>query len=185
MAESKDRLVYERGSGIPGEYDAVVPGKPYYRWGEMWRSGSGERAGLDNRPRDPVVYERLRYLAEKVLVPLREALGPVCINSAYRSRRVNQLVGGAPTSFHAQGSAADIRPCNGNRHSLKEVFEYIYHNLPYTELIAEDGPEGWVHVAIERGRDKEKQLKMKLVGGRVHGATYKEIMNMYNGVRGF
>lgn len=178
-----DRLVYERGANFPGERDHVVPGKPYFRWGELWRSGAGERAGIDNKPRDPVVYERLSYLTEKVLIPLREALGPICVNSAYRSRRVNQLVGGSNTSFHAIGSAADIRPCGGNKHSMKEVFEYIYKHLPYTELIAEDAPEGWVHVALQKGREKEHQLKLKRVGGSVRRATYREIMDVYNGVK--
>lgn len=178
----KDRLYYERGAGLP-DASTPVPGSKYFRWGEMWRSGTGEKLGIDNKPRDPIVYGRLEYLVQKVLNPLREALGPICINSAYRSRRVNEAVGGSPTSFHALGCAADIRPCNGNRHSLKDIFEYIYRHLPYTELIAENAPEGWVHVAIEEGRENEHQLKLMRAGGSVHRATYKEIMNVYNGVR--
>ena len=64
-------------------------------------------AGLDNTPGER---ERLALLAlvEKVLDPLREALGePIRITSGYRSPELNRLVGGVPTSQHLKGEAAD------------------------------------------------------------------------------
>lgn len=42
---------------------------------------------------------------------IREEFGaPVYINSAFRTKEVNEKVGGARKSLHMQGRAADIRP---------------------------------------------------------------------------
>lgn len=46
-------------------------------------------------------------LAE-LLQRIRNRLGPVHINSAYRTEQWNEQVGGAPYSFHLAGMAADI-----------------------------------------------------------------------------
>lgn len=52
-------------------------------------------------------------LVERFLQPLRDALGPVVVTSAYRSRAYNRRVGGAPASRHVPASepgvaAADV-----------------------------------------------------------------------------
>ena len=53
--------------------------------------------------------ENLLILCEKILDPLRGAYGrPLFINSGYRSRFVNESVGGVSTSQHLLGCAADI-----------------------------------------------------------------------------
>lgn len=58
-------------------------------------------------PRDALI--NMCFLAHRVLEPLRAAVGvPVHINSAYRSRRVNDAVGGVSNSYHLLGLAADI-----------------------------------------------------------------------------
>ncbi len=59
----------------------------------------------------PVVWtgSRLRPLCEALEV-IRAALGnrPITINSGYRTQRYNTQIGGAPSSQHVQGRAADI-----------------------------------------------------------------------------
>jgi zinc D-Ala-D-Ala carboxypeptidase len=54
------------------------------------------RHDLDNTP-SPQVLQNLQLLAEKVLQPLRDAVGPVNVTSGYRSKLVNQAVNGART----------------------------------------------------------------------------------------
>jgi uncharacterized protein YcbK (DUF882 family) len=46
------------------------------------------RHDLDNTP-SPQVVQNLQLLAEKVLQPLRDAVGPVNVTSGYRSKLVN------------------------------------------------------------------------------------------------
>jgi uncharacterized protein YcbK (DUF882 family) len=73
--------------------------------------GSAETANLTN-------------LVEKVLDPLREAYGkPIRVNSGYRSMAVNMAVGGAATSQHLKGEAADITA--GNPSENCRLFEML------------------------------------------------------------
>jgi len=57
----------------------------------------------------------------------------------------------------------------------EDVFYYILNNLQFTELIWEFGTEDrpdWVHVAIAKGREDEKNAK---IAYRVDGKTqYKK-----------
>lgn len=65
--------------------------------------------GLHNQP-DPEAIENLQWLCRTVLQPLREHLGiPVRITSGFRSPEVNAKIGGAKTSAHMRGLAADVK----------------------------------------------------------------------------
>lgn len=159
--------------------DDFIPGSQYFRYREFIRSATANVKGIDNAPTDASVWANVGYLVKMVLDPLREVMGPLKISSGYRSYLLNRAVGGSVSSFHSYGMAADVQPMPGNPHTIKDIFVYVYENLPYTELIAEDIPDGWVHVAIAKGREKEKQLKYKLVGGSVRRGTYQQILGMF------
>src|SRR5690606_28476100 len=75
---------------------------------------------------------------------LRDALGtPVLVNSGFRSAAVNKAVGGAATSQHRLGQAADIR-VNGMT-SAQLARRIAELGLPFDQLIEEFGR--WVHVS--------------------------------------
>ena len=107
---------------------------------------------LDNTP-GPKVTESLRALATDILQPLRDAVGvPVNVTSAYRAPAVNKAVGGAKTSQHVLGEAADIVVAGM---SPREVCETIIAlNLPFDQLIQEFGR--WTHVS--RGPRNRRQV---------------------------
>ena len=107
---------------------------------------------LDNTP-GPKVTESLRALATDILQPLRDAVGvPVNVTSAYRHPDVNKAVGGAKTSQHVLGEAADIVVAGM---SPREVCETIIAlNLPFDQLISEFGR--WTHVS--RGPRNRRQV---------------------------
>lgn len=163
------------------DVNAQIIGAAGFRWREFFRSSAAKKLGIDNTPQDPKIYGNIEYLARKVLQPVRDHFGaPIRVTSGYRSPRLNIAVGGSPASFHALGCAADIEPLDKNaRFTVRDIFTYIHDNLPYTELIAEELPNGWVHVALQKGREKERQLKCKLLGGSVRRATYAEIMRAF------
>lgn len=100
--------------------------------------------------------EQLRQLAVNILQPLREALGkPVIVNSAFRSEKVNNAVGGTPTSQHRLGQAADIRVTGM---SVLELCKFIIaQKLPFDQLI-EEGT--WVHVSFGP-RNRRQVLTMR------------------------
>ena len=81
------------------------------------------------------VIQNLQKLCVHVLQPLRDTVGaPVYINSGYRSKRLNALVGGVPNSRHLLGKAADIH-CD-NMAYAKVVFDILKQNkyVTYTYI---------------------------------------------------
>ncbi len=60
-----------------------------------------------------------------------------------------------------------------------QIIEHIYFNLPFTELIAEYFPGGWVHVGIIKGREKEKVLKLKDDKNNYRKLTIEELKELY------
>lgn len=127
---------------------------PSFSLAELSRSEAAVRRGLDNTP-PPEVIENLRALAEKVLQPLRDAVGkPMRVNSAYRGPEANKAVGGSKTSQHMTGEAADIEFDGFDNKKLAE--KIVAMKLDFDQLILEfykpgDPNSGWVHVSHKRG----------------------------------
>jgi zinc D-Ala-D-Ala carboxypeptidase len=142
---------------------------------ELTRSQTAKRYGIDNTP-GPEHLNNLRYLCNNLLQPLRDEVGPVTISSGYRSKKVNKKVGGSRYSLHSQGCAADIDNVN-----LLDILCYIHYNLPYTELIAEYFPGGWVHAGLVKGREDEKKLKLKDDKHDYEIVTIEYIIQLYGG----
>jgi len=131
---------------------------------EVTKSNTAMRRGIDNSPTEAHI-ENLKYVAEKVFQPIRDHFGvPIYISSGYRSQALNEAIGGSPRSFHSHGMALDLDQDGRNKGvSNADVFYYIKENLPYTELIWEFGDNtnpDWVHVAIAKGREGEKNTKI-------------------------
>lgn len=99
---------------------------------------------LDNTP-DFTAHINLRRLAE-FLELVKETLGgkPVMVNSAYRSKAVNDAVGSKDTSQHLLGCAADIKVPGM---TPREVVEScIRAKLPFDQIILEFN--AWTHISI-------------------------------------
>lgn len=78
------------------------------------------------------VRDAILSLVENVLQPLRDAWGkPLHINSGYRCRKLNEAVGGVPTSQHVKGEAADIAA--ENPVELARLAARL--NLPFDQMI--------------------------------------------------
>ena len=116
----------------------------HFTLSEFCASEVAARRGLDNTI-PPELIPNAVALCENVLEPARLALGPIRINSGYRSKKVNSAVGGAWGSQHQFGQATDIIPLGINV-PLFDLFDYIYKNLPFDQLIWEYG--SWVHVSF-------------------------------------
>lgn len=65
--------------------------------------------GLDNLPNDLNIIKNLVRLAEFLQIIRNELHLPIVINSGYRSKEVNESVGGVSSSYHCKGLATDIR----------------------------------------------------------------------------
>ena len=89
--------------------------------------------------------ENLNRLA-KFLEDVKTALGgkPVMVNSAFRSKQVNDAVGSKDTSQHRIGCAVDIRVPGLTPDQV--VRTIIAAGLPYDQVIREF--DRWTHVSI-------------------------------------
>lgn len=124
---------------------------------EFTRSKKANELGISNNP-GPIEIANLTALVTNVLQPLRDALQvPITVTSGYRSKMLNQAIGGATASQHMQGQAADIVSSNNAR-----MFNYIKNNLPYDQLIWEAGNDDqpdWIHVSYRSGGNRYKILR--------------------------
>ena len=127
----------------------------YFTITELCHSTTADRLGINNRCNQENVFN-LTALVDNVLDPLREWYGnPLSVNSGYRCPALNKAVKGSTTSQHMSGQAADID--TGDRHHNKLLFDYIQKNLPYDQLIWENGG-AWVHVSFKNDGKNRKQV---------------------------
>jgi hypothetical protein len=93
------------------------------------------------------------------LDPVRELWGaPLRVNSGYRSPALNAAVGGAPSSQHMAGEAADIT--TGSREGNERLFGLIVSSgLKFDQLIDERG-WSWLHVSYREGANRRRILHL-------------------------
>ena len=138
-------------------------------------SATATRRGIDNTPRESAL-PHMALIAEKVFEPLRKHVnGPIKINSFYRSKELNQAIGGSSKSQHCQGRAMDLDDTYGYM-SNADMYKYIKDNLDYDQMIWEFGTEenpDWVHVSYV---DADSNRKRCLQAYKEDGKTkYKVI----------
>ena len=114
---------------------------PHFTLAELTRT---DHRTLDNSP-DPAALANLQRLAE-FLERVREVLGgkPVMVNSAFRSKAVNDAVGSKDKSQHRLGCAADIRVPGMTPDAV--VKAVMASGLAYDQLIREF--DSWTHISI-------------------------------------
>jgi len=141
---------------------------PHFTLEELTKSQTGERRGIDNVP-GAAALDSLKVLCERVLEPVREHFGPVHINSGYRGPELNKAVGGAGTSQHCLGQAADIEVpgvANG------DLAKWVAANLDFDQVILEcyrkgQPNSGWVHVSYKDFGNRKITLTATVVSGRM------------------
>ena len=119
---------------------------PHFSLAELTRT---DHRSLDNAP-NPAALANLHRLAA-FLEQVREVLGNrvVVINSAYRSKAVNDAVGSKDTSQHRLGCAADIRVPGMTPDAV--VRAVMASGLAYDQLIKEF--DSWTHISIPNAPD--------------------------------
>jgi hypothetical protein len=116
---------------------------PNFSVEELTVSEIAERRGYDNTPNATELANlmRLAGLLEQVRALINE---PIIVNSAYRSKAVNDAVGSKDTSQHRIGCAADIKVHGMTPRQIVE--KCVTTGLPYDQIIVEF--DSWVHISI-------------------------------------
>jgi uncharacterized protein YcbK (DUF882 family) len=111
---------------------------------ELTNSETAARNNWDNTPNATELANLVRLAA--FLEEVKTVLGgkPVMINSAFRSKAVNDAVGSKDTSQHRSGCAADIRvPSMTPDEVVKAV---IASGIGYDQIIREF--DRWTHISV-------------------------------------
>lgn len=125
----------------------------YFTIKELTKSAKAQANGIDNTPGKEEI-NNLTQLVDKVLDPLREMYGkPIRVNSGYRCKKLNGLVGGVSNSQHLTGQAADISSYR-NTKAENEILFNLIKKLPFDQLINEKD-FSWIHVSYSDRNRRE------------------------------
>ncbi len=138
----------------------------YFTIEELCASDTARRRNIQNNPTSDV-RENLTTLVDKLLDPVREAWGgPITVNSGFRGGLLNKAVGGAKTSQHLLGEAADITVVSPAQN--RQLFELIRQmaeakQIEFDQLIWEKGSSAgpaWIHISYRQGRNRKQVLHL-------------------------
>ena len=135
---------------LPPARDDLRPGQ-YFTWAELQTTSTGITNIAPAQARS-----NLRCVCFYLLDPLRRALGPLKVNSGYRSRAVNAAVGGSKTSAHMRGLAADIASYSGSYDPVDIIAEIVGQRMDFDQVILY---KNFVHVGLSHGRMRNQYLK--------------------------
>jgi hypothetical protein len=122
---------------------------------------------FDNTPNDNEIANltRLAEFLESVKTVLSGK--PVMINSAFRSKQVNDSVGSKDTSQHRVGCAADIRIPGMTPNQVIQTI--MASNIAYDQIIREF--DSWTHISIPNdpnGAPRKQALIIDKAGTRLY-----------------
>ena len=122
---------------------------------------------FDNTPNDAELanLQRLAEFLERVKMILRGK--PIMINSAFRSKQVNDAVGSKDSSQHRVGCAADIRVPGMKPNEVVQAL--MASGLEYDQIIREF--DSWTHISIPNdpnGKPRKQALIIDRAGTRVY-----------------
>jgi uncharacterized protein YcbK (DUF882 family) len=113
----------------------------------------------DNTPNDAEL-KNLKRLAE-FLEEVKTVLGgkPIMVNSAFRSKQVNDAVGSRDTSQHRIGTAVDFRVPQLTPDQVVKAI--IASSLPYDQVIREF--DRWTHLSIPNTPDAKPRKQALII----------------------
>ena len=120
-----------------------------------------------NEPND-LEKNNLKRLAE-LLEQVKGLLGnkPIMVNSAFRSKQVNDSVGSSDRSQHRVGCACDFRVPSLTPNDVVKAI--IASNIPFDQIIREF--DRWTHISVPNepnGKPRRQALIIDKQGTRVY-----------------
>lgn len=143
----------------------------YFSIAELCRSNTAVRLGIDNSPSE-IVRVNLEALVENVLDPLRAKWGaPIIVTSGYRCAALNKAVGGATSSQHMNGMAADIHTLSDSRADNMRLLRLLLNSgIVVDQVISENidaqGRPDWIHVSYNRISNRKSLLTATRLNGK-------------------
>lgn len=117
----------------------------YFTIKEMTKSQTAELYHIDNTPTKEVVenLKKVMYILDIVRVYIGK---PILVNSGYRCKKLNEMVGGVQKSMHTKGLAADFR--TGEKEDINTMFEFLKRNQKKFKIIELINYKTFIHVGV-------------------------------------
>lgn len=117
----------------------------YFSIKEMTSSQTAKLYHIDNTPSKEVV-ENLKKVMY-ILDIARAHIGkPILVNSGYRCKRLNDIVGGVQNSMHTKGLAADFR--TKEKEDINIMFEFLKKNQKKLKIIELINYKTFIHMGV-------------------------------------
>ena len=117
----------------------------YFNIKEMTNSQTAESCHIDNTPTKEVVenLKKVMYILDIV----RTYIGkPIFVNSGYRCKKLNEMVGGAQKSMHTKGLAADFR--TEKKEDINTMYEFLKKNQKKFKIIELLNYKTFIHIGV-------------------------------------
>lgn len=112
---------------------------------EMTESQTARLYHIDNTPTKEVVenLKKVMYILDIV----RAYIGkPILVNSGYRCKKLNEMVGGVQQSMHTKGLAADFR--TREKEDINTMFEFLKKNQKEFKIIELLNYKTFIHIGV-------------------------------------
>lgn len=135
----------------------------YFELDEFLVSEEAKKRKIDNTPSFEIV-DHLDELVGKFLDPLRSAYGKaIFVRSGYRCPKLNEAVGGSPTSAHPLGYAADLQVAGSFEEFCEFVVDWVKKTgVRFDQILIEKNSPGdkWLHIGLyNRSGQQRGQIK--------------------------
>lgn len=117
----------------------------YFTIKEMTKSQTAKLYHIDNTPTEKVIenLKKVMYILDMVRVHMGK---PILVNSGYRCKKLNDMVGGVQESMHTRGLAADFR--TGKIEDIDNMFEFLKENRKEFKIIELINYRTFIHMGI-------------------------------------
>lgn len=154
----------------------------YFKLEEFVKSDTAKKHNIDNTP-SVIQINNINVLVDNILDPLREDWAKYCedqslgkgsirVTSGIRSKRLNELVGGSPSSSHYIGYAADIVPTNGKMKEFKEFVINWLKDKEFDQMISESedekGVPSWIHIGWKNNSNQQRRRFMGMKNNKYY-----------------
>lgn len=117
----------------------------YFTIKEMTESQTAKLYHIDNTPNEKVIgnLKKVMYILDMIRTHIGK---PILINSGYRCKKLNEMVGGVEKSMHTKGLAADFR--TREKEDINTMFEYLKKNQKDFKIIELINYKTFIHMGV-------------------------------------
>lgn len=117
----------------------------YFTVKEMTKSQTAEFHHIDNTPTKEAAenLKKVMYILDMVRVHMGK---PIIVNSGYRCKKLNDMVGGVQKSMHTKGLAADFRTTRVE--DVEEMYNFLNERREKFQIKELIKYNHFVHMAV-------------------------------------